>query len=216
MITAAEKTKGSTTGTSFTSASITPLANTTVFLAVATRMPGGTAANALVSVSGCNLTWTKIADQIYSADSHRRINLWKGTGTAPSAGTVTGSFSGQSQSNINWCIVEFSGVNPQGNVVQSASTYANATSVTATLGAFAKVANATVGAFGYSAGSETVGSGFTMVSDTGLGDQTGCCIEFKNTNDTTVDLSNSSTEMGVIATELNADLSNPRILLMMM
>lgn len=206
-ITATEKTKGYDSGskTAYTTASITPTANTCTLIAIAHRMGTGTAAVDATSVAGAGLTWAKIDTQAYNADGHYKVDLWYGVGASPSAGALTITWASQTQSNCQWCVIECDGVDPTSPIVQSAKTSStSASSLTVTLSAFSNSANATVGAFAARYYTLTAGSGYALTSST-KNDQQAVGLEFVDANDTSVDISSSGTaEMAGIAVELKA------------
>lgn len=109
----------STAGTTFTTASVTPTANS---LQILTVVSGSSTTAITPTVTGCGLTWVAIGVAA-SCQSGRKVNLYRAMGAAPSAGVITITHSG-SQANCSWRLVEFGGVNASGTdgsgaVVQS-------------------------------------------------------------------------------------------------
>ena len=154
------------------------------------------------TVTGCNLTWVEVDNQIDSG-SLRKITLFRALGAIPTLGLLTIDFAGQTQTGCAWSWVEYdgidiSGTNGSGAIVQSAknATAVNATSLTVTLAAFSDASNATVGGFGIplnTAATPVVGSGFTA---TGQRNQNNPNLsigsEFLASNDTSVDMTSGA------------------------
>lgn len=189
-----------TDGTSFTTASISPTANRLVLVTIYSADVSSPAATP--TVSGAGMTWVQV-DTVVSTNF--RTTVFRSMSASPGSGALTIDFGAATQDLCIWCIDEFgnvdtSGANGAGAVVQSANNSATgATSLAITLSAFASTNNATFGGFGIGAStSSTVGSGFTQLGDFGVG--TGhATSEWKNSNDTSVDLSwaDSATGVGV-------------------
>lgn len=75
-----------TDGTSFLTASVTPIAGNLTLLCVVAA--DTTAPETPSSVSGCGLTWTLIATQDFVTDN-KRIALYRACGTSPTTGQIT-------------------------------------------------------------------------------------------------------------------------------
>lgn len=206
-----------TNATSYTTASVTPTANALVLLAtVATRNSTSCVDNDVVSVTGNSLTWANIDRQCFSSAGTpvHTVELWRTMGASPSTGTIDFSFGGTSQIDAAWAVIECTGVdtsgtNGSGAVVQSAKNLIEpGTSLTVTLGAFGDANNATLGVFGTADNAAiTEGSGFTelaeqLVSDAGF--DIGLQVEWKTSNDTSVDASFASIDAGGVAIEIKA------------
>lgn len=215
----ANKTKGSssTDATSYNTASHTPAANKLQLLRVVSRT--GTGVNPVQpTASGNGLTWVAINTTVYdnSSSSRRRVTLFRALGASPTTGATTIDFGGTTQTACEWSIdeatgMDISGTNGSGAIVQSAvnqDTGGSATSLTVTLSSFSSTNNATFGAFGFGDAGQTqsVGSGFTELSNQYTGTiEIGGISEWKATNDTGVDVgSTSGTEIGGIAIEIKA------------
>lgn len=220
MVTAVNLTSGNTgsSTSSVTTASVTPSANKLQLLAVNSRNFTGSAPPA-PTVTGAGLTWVQVANIQYDTGptSLKRVTLFRAMGASPTTGTLTIDFAGDSQTDVVWSLDEFtgmdtSGTNGSGAIVQTVTAKdetGSATSITATLAAFASASNATYGAFAHVAPTNgqtaSAGSGFTALAspvDTTIG----LIAEFKTTNDTTVDgsISGVSFELGMIAVEIAA------------
>jgi hypothetical protein len=120
-ITATVKTTGrGGAGTTHTTASTTPAANTLQLLTVANGILSGTASTP--TVSGNGLTWVQVATLLIGTT--RRLTLFRAMGASPSAGALTISYAGQSQLSAVWSLsqlanVDTSGTNGSGAVVAS-------------------------------------------------------------------------------------------------
>lgn len=203
----------STDSTSYTTASITPAANTLILVWVYTI-----AASAVVepTASGNGLTWVKVGTQV-DDDGVRRITLFRAMGSSPTAGGITFDFGAQTQTGGGWSITQFSGVdttgtNGSGAVVQfaSAMTAGIAEGLTITLAAFSSPDNAAAGGFGYplnQVDSFNVGAGFTLLGRINqAGPNLSIGTEWKASNDTTVDANASpySVPWAGVAVEIKA------------
>jgi hypothetical protein len=216
-ITAANLTNGNNTtdATSFTTASISPTASRLLILAVDSSIASGT--SAAPTVTGNGLTWVEfgVGGEYGSAD--RGIWLFRAMGS-PSAGTVVIDFAAVTQTNCNWSINEFTGVdttgsNGSGAIVQTVKDIGATagTSASVSLAAFGSANNMAFGAFSHAAAeAKTVGSGFTALSNTGnITPGLSLMCEYK-LNSTTVDASWASTvNRGVIAAEIKEGVSGP-------
>ncbi|MDO8640929.1 MAG: hypothetical protein Q7R33_05245 [Nitrosarchaeum sp.] len=191
----------------FNTASITPSANKLILLSVTAY--DGDSVVPEPTASGCGLTWVKI-DTIVSADTLRRVILFRAMGSSPITGAITITFSAAPW-GCTWGISEFvnvdtSGTYGSGAIVQSAKNgTAGAESLTVTLAAFSSVNNATFGAFGGSH-TETPGAGFTQINtaqtDTGQWYESTNSQQWRDNNDTTVDATCAYGDIHGIAVEI--------------
>src|SRR6185312_10538958 len=118
-ITATLKTSGTQgSGSSITTASITPGANKVTIVAVAVENDGSLP-NAPTAVSGCGLTWTQVATRRQVAHNTLAIAFFKGVGSSPTTGALTITLA-ESETFAGWSVVEFGGVDTSNPVVQSA------------------------------------------------------------------------------------------------
>lgn len=179
---------------SYTTASISPLANALILAAVA-HWSNATIPAPTPTLSGNGLTWVSITT--VTLVGGYRLTLFRAMGASPSSGVVTIDFGGDVQGQIEWSIgqvtgVDTSGTHGSGAIVQSATnTVLPGTSLTVTLGAFGHVNNGAFGAF-YPNNSRTpaVGSGFALMGMAdGGGSQESLLTEWRGDNDTTVDAS---------------------------
>ena len=189
-------------GSNYNTASITPSANKIV---IAYCGHGDDSTPAQPTISGCNLTWTVVKGLGFTTgNDDGRITTWRGISASPTTGAIT--FTGvASRDGVLWCVYELDGVDTSDPIVQTASS----ASSTVTLGAFDNVKNATMGAFlGIDQGQTGVlglGAGFS--GDTmGWARRNYGLLEFKSTNDTSVDVTvgSGSDGEGGVAFELRA------------
>jgi hypothetical protein len=180
---------GSTGNSPYTTGNITPTANK-IIIAMCSAY-NSSAIPDTMTISGCNLTWTKIGS---AQATTTRVTVWWGVGNAPSTGALTIEASGAV--NASWCVAELTNAHISMPIVQQVpNTATGATSITATLSAFEKATNATMGAFGCnSSGGSTagLGGGFASVGKYWNGEQAEALLEFRNDNDTTVDATRSA------------------------
>lgn len=192
-----------------TTASITPSANKLILLTVSSRKDTETAEQP--TVTGCNLTWVAINTRVYDASgSTRRVTLFRAMGSSPTTGALTISF-GATQTAKSWVVDEItnadtSGTNGSGAIVQSVvNSAASATSLTVTLAAFSSANNATYGGFGNAGeGALVAGTGFTRLATQQVAGEVGVATEFKSSNDTGVDMTGPTMDVGGIAIEIKS------------
>jgi len=162
------------------------------------------------SPTGSGITWTIIgsANNFDSSGSRRTMFLYRGmpTSTVSSGFTITW---GGTQTAKTWNVDEITGMDTSGTqgsgaiVQQVPGSGASVTSLSITLAAFGSASNATYGAFGNAGeGALTAGSGFTRYGNQQLAGEAGIGTEFLATNDTTVDMSNGTMDIGGIAIEI--------------
>ena len=220
MTTFASLTRGSATAvTSQATASITTTANQLALLFVVSRETFNFAVCATPTCTG----WTQVATLEYDVDGggRERVTLLRRLSGSSSTGTHTISFGATSQAVLRWSItetdtdVDTGGTNGSAAIVQSVTNSGGTvTALTVTLAAFGSTSNATWGGFGFGGDGAsgtialTVGSGFTSldnISGTGILDAA-LLVEYKTTNDTTVDATDSITAVwcGGIAVEVKA------------
>lgn len=198
----------SLSASSYASSSISPTANALVLLAVY-QVDTGTLTEP-TGVSGCSLTWVKVAGLLMDS-SFRRLTLYRAQGASPTAGAVTVTWD-HSILRATICIDQFvavdkTGANGANAVVQAVTNHASSGTPSVTLAAFGDSNNGTYGCVsgdtgGAGAGQFSVGSGFTQlaaISSTG-GDELD--TEWKTTNDTSVDWVSASGGWAAIAVEI--------------
>lgn len=194
-ITVSNLTSGSDTtdASSYSTASITPSANKLVLVAVVVRNDTADAVST-TTISGNSLTYVSVQTQTFG--TRQRLTVFRAMGASPTTGAITIN-PGETVDHCTWTVDEFtnmdtSGTNGSGAIVQSvANSTTGATSLTVTLAAFGDTNNATYGAFTHAVFNEdiSVGSGFTQLADTFTTNVFGVFTEFKDTNDTSVDAS---------------------------
>ena len=200
-----------TGATSYTTASISPIANQLILLAVQSEGNGNTNTP---TITGAGMTWTQVAQNANSTQG--MITLFRALSASPGAGVLTIDFAGGNQYNCMWTVDQFqgidvSGVNGANAIIQSAlaslTSVPNSTGITVTLGAFSNINNATYGVVVPKAvGSFTEGGSFTRLSNFQVGGDGAMGTEWANNNQTSVNWTWSSTETPVraIAIEIKA------------
>lgn len=208
VITASTLTYGTGSGTGATTASVSPAVKSLVLVAVMQRK-GSTPTPQTPAVSGASMTWTQVATLNPFADF--RITVFRGLSATPGSGALTISNCDSGTNDIGWIVAQLknvvtTGTNGADAVVQSdtQSSTGVSTGLTSTLSAFQKPSNA---AIGFIAGQNlaglsafSAGSGFTQLTAVGsIGIIHG---EFRDTQDTTVNWTWSSTDVPVVAISL--------------
>lgn len=219
-ITATVLTNGgsSTDAASYTTASINVTAGRPIIACVWGRAVDAVAGN-YPTVTGANLSFVTVAQQRYHTASSRTLSVYIATPTANSSGALTIAYGGQNQTSGIWSIIEFTNMsmNTSAQVSQSVvdGSYNAATSYTVTLNAFANTNNATLGVFHTENTDldQQPGSGFTELAELKY-DGGGLFVEFKNSNDTTVDTTfSSSRRVGGMAFELKHKTFTPKVII---
>lgn len=205
-------------GSSVATASFTPVANRLYLVSIATRT-GITADPNQPTATGNGFTYVVPTNGsvVYdnTSSSRRRLTVFRALAASPTAGAITFSFGGQTQTNFVWSIDEVTGMdatgtNGSGAIVQVVNnfdaTITNA-SLTVTLAAFGSASNSTFGVFSNGDGSvgvATAGSGFTKKGEVAdSGNTIRLVSEFQTANDTSVDLTFATpAEIGGIGIEL--------------
>lgn len=199
--------------TSLATSSVTPIANHLVFGWAVSRTAANDPNHA--TATGCGLTWVEVQSINFdNAGSQKRLTVLRAMGSSPSAGAVTFDFNGQTQSDIVCGVIDVqgtdtSGTNGSGAIVQNATntdTSGAGTTLTATLAAFSATDNATIGFLGIgNVGTLTPGTGFTTTGSNATAANLTGAAEFKESNDTTVDMTFSvGGELGIIAVEIKS------------
>lgn len=194
---------------SYSTASWTPVPGRVYSAAIAVLDLGGSYTT--ITVSGNNINWTRIGNDVGGGLTEPVLNVYAGVATTfATAGALTFDTvvsSGQTADGAIWGIAELSsvaagGVGTDKGFIQNQIASTNADSITATLGTFNNVNNATAGWFlSYDnlggALTNTVGTGFSIVTglnaqQTAGGDTMRLTFQFRNDNDTTVTASASA------------------------
>jgi hypothetical protein len=196
-------------------ASFAPAANRLALVLVNSRTNITADPNAPTLSGGGMTAWTQVATVVYdtTSASRKRVTLFRALQASPGASAaLTIDFGGQTQTDIQWVVDEFQGMDTGGSngadAIVQAVTNLNAagTTLTVTLAAFASANNATYGAFGFGGPQTgTAGSGFTFAGQETSNAQLRAFTEFRNDNDTGVDITaGATTEIGGIAVEIKA------------
>ncbi len=201
-----------TTGkNSFTTSQYTPHANRLVLLVIDSlnNELGGVPAVPSSVTGTTGLSWTRVESQMYdnSSIATRSISVWRALKTSGvSSGTETIDYNGVTQTSIKYIFTEYTNVNltvDGAGAIQQSSDDVNDSTTTpsTTLGTFDHVDNATYGVHAVDNDSSiTAGSGFTSVANPrGNGS---LMVEFKNTNDTSVNATCTSGNTASIAIEI--------------
>lgn len=202
----------SVNGKVFTTLSVTPGGNKLVTLAVISEINSGVVD--APAVAGNGLTWVEIANVAYAtiAAQTARLAFFRAMGASPSSGTIVITFPATVAAVI-WSVFEFDGVdtsgsNGSGAVVQSATNRVDsASSLIVTLASFGNSNNGACGCFATSTNNTgTEGTGFSLIAqDTETSPSIMLGTEWRNDNDTSVDMSfSSSNRIGGIAFEIKA------------
>lgn len=105
---------------SFATASISPSAGKLILICVYVNETSGTPP--VPSLSGCSITWAQVAT---STTGTVRAAIFGGTSASPSSGAVTIDFSGNSQSDCEWIVVEGTGFDIGGTSASNAIVQTN-------------------------------------------------------------------------------------------
>lgn len=101
-----------TSGTTYTTASVTPPANAALMLWVGTGLSA--AATPPTNVTGMGLTWTKVQDTNTANNNVNGALYTARTGSSPSSGAITITYSA-SRDNVGWKLVALPGFYPTSN-----------------------------------------------------------------------------------------------------
>lgn len=162
--------------------------------------------------TGSGIVWTLVGTAVDfdTSGSRRTLFLYRGMATA----TVTGGFTitwGGTQTGKAWALDEVAGMDTSGTqgsgaIVQAVTGLgAGVSSLTITLAAFGSTSNATYGAFGNAGeGALIAGTGFTRIGNQQVAGECGVGTEYRVDNDTSVDMSNGTMDIGGVAVEIKA------------
>lgn len=190
------------TASGFTTASVSPTAYALQLLFIHLSRGGSTNPTAPTTLTGNGLTWVLVTSSAYDAAGVGRAGMWvyRALGSAPTTGTLVVSGMGaDSSSALTYSWVQVTGVNSSGThgsgaIVQTGfSSISTSDTPVATLSAFGSANNATIGWLFYRGTpsfAPSAGSGFTsLASDYVGGTRIASGVEFKASNDTSVDMS---------------------------
>jgi hypothetical protein len=139
----------------YTTASVSPAANTLVTIAVLSHRASATISPTVTG--GGMASWDLVASVDFDtlALPHRRLSIYRAMSAAPGSGPITFKFTSQ-VSNLEWIVSQWSGVDPNGAndngasaIVQTGSNRANSVNgLSVALAPFASTTNVALGAFG--------------------------------------------------------------------
>ena len=174
-------------GDTASTASISPGGNRLILVAVAVYHTSGPPAVSSVIGNGITYELIEETDNIDGGFGPYRLGLYRGMAASPSSGAITITCA-SSATQIDWAVVDFSGVDTGGTngsaaVVQDAENInTNGNTLTVTLAAFGDAGNGAYGAIiSYGSRTFTPGTGWTELSDSQLQTQ------WRADNDTTCD-----------------------------
>ena len=182
----------------YSTASVAPAPNTLVTVAVLGRAATGASASPTLSGGGM-AAWTEVASTTFDpiGTPTRRLTVFRAMSTAPGSGPLTITFPA-TQSNAQWIVSQWSGVNTTGGngagaIAQSGALGRDAvTGLTVTLPSFENVNDVAYGAFGVnrSTAGITPGTGFTEISEWASGETSPGDLQTEwRANDNTIDAS---------------------------
>ena len=199
----------------YATAAIAPAPNTLVTVAVLGRAASG---SPTVTLSGGGMAaWTEVATATFDpiGSPSRRMSVFRAMSAAPGSGPLTITFS-STQSNAQWIVSQWSGVNTTGvngagAIVQSGAITRDAvTALTVTLASFENANNVGYGAFGVNRTTAgiTPGTGFTEISEQASAETTPGDLQTEwRPNDNTIDVTwPPNLNGGGIGLELRAGL----------
>lgn len=192
------------TASGFTTASVSPTPSALQLLFINLSRGGSTNPTAPTTLTGNGLTWVLVSSSAYDSSGVGRGGMWvyRAMASAPTSGALVVSGMGaDSSSALSYSWVQVTGVNSSGTngsgaIVQSGfSSISTTDSPVATLSAFGSANNATIGWLFYrgtASFAPSAGSGFTSLASgylAGGGQPIASGVEFKASNDTSVDMS---------------------------
>lgn len=176
---------GQGNGSNITTSTITPTAGRiTLFCFYLSGNTGN------VTVSGCNLTWTKLSITSYSG---KAFYIFWGVGNSPTTGTLSTS-GGNGGAERIYIIQDFVGVNTVSPVVQSKYSTGSSSSLSTTLGSSIISGNT---AFGFGARvpnsvTFTAGTDFTKIGQYAQSSTISTEYQLNKTDDAVIDMTSSS------------------------
>jgi len=196
----------------YTTASISPLSNALVTVAVLTHQ-SSSAAPAPTLTGGGMAAWDLVATVAYNgATPLDRVSIYRAMSASPGSGPITIT-SSVTLSNCQWIVsqwqgVEASGTNGAGAIVQTGSAIGSAVNgLTVFLASFANPADVAYGVFGIGSATPiaTAGSGFTRIDEQPSGEGTiGDVFAEWTVSDNTIDASWSNKSAGALGVEIKA------------
>ena len=204
----------------YTTASISPTANTGLILAFCANRSAGGGPQVPTLSGGPSVSWTQEADVTSNtiATPNSRLTVWSAqSGDAPGSGAITFTTVTNVDICAVWAVIEISGQNVTDFVLQPTTNRADAgANPSVTLAAFGNTANGTLGLFNYDAAvlgeSTGEGAGFLrIVKQTATVPSNTLAVQFRNSNDTSVDQTATSSDWAAVALELVASLAPPML-----
>jgi hypothetical protein len=203
----------------YTTASITPVPNALITVAV---LGHASSAPAAPTLSGGGMTaWTVVSSITFDgvSSSRKRLTIYRALSAAPGSGPLTITFA-SSVSNCQWVVSQWSGVDPSGTngsgaIARAGSSLGDAaTGLVVSLGAFGNPNDAAYGAFGIAknAVAVTPGSGFTEIAEQPSAEGTASDLEVESaTNRPAIAASWASANAGAVGIEIRAGTGAPPV-----
>lgn len=137
-VTVLESSSSTTDGTSVVTGSITPVSGRDYYVAVSSNRSSGSANQP--TLSGCGMTWNAVNSQITGG---YRVTLFHALADGSStAGALTASFGGQTQTSFLWHVVEVTGLDPRAEFQQRKTASSNTNVTSASVALLAPLENA--------------------------------------------------------------------------
>lgn len=194
----------------YTTASIAPVANTLITVAVLGH--NSTAAPPSPTVTGGGMTsWTVVSSVTFDgvATPHKRLTVYQAQSATPGSGPLTITWT-SSVSNCQWIVIQWNGAT---GIAQNGTAQADAaTGLTVNFAAFANSNDVAYGVFGVAkaAPAVTPGSGFTLNAEQGSLESPAADLASESaTNLASVAATWGSANAGAIALEIAAGQSGP-------
>ena len=209
---------GPVNGKVYTTADVSPAAGALVTLAVMGHNASAAAPSPTVSGGGMS-AWTVVATVVFDGVTapHKRLTIFRAMSQSPGSGPITITW-GKSQSNCQWIVSQWSGVddsglNGAGAVGQTGTNSGDAVSgLSVTLAAFGNANNAAYGVFGVRRNTVgvTPGTGFTEIAEHPSAEGTPSDLQAEwTTNDPTIDASWTALSGGALGVEILAGHALP-------
>lgn len=206
---------GSIAGTtSYTTASVNPVANQPVFLATSAHLGTANGPLPVSTVSGDGLTWSVVAvlDAGLTTGTARtnRLEIWCGVGGSPTAGVITITWT-TTPATTSWSVDQSAGAAPAcpsavGISASAAANVATASPLSVTMGTFGNSVNATFGA-GFTDATETIAQGTSMTllgQNNGNSNSIGTEYAAGNVSPVTQTYGGAAVRWGIIGVEIKA------------
>lgn len=200
-------------GKVYTTASISPVPNALITIAVMSHRAYG--ANPSPTISGGGMTaWDEVATTTFDVVGSplKRVTIFRAMSTAPGSGPITITWDGN-VSNSQWIVSQWegiatSGTNGAGAIGQTAANAGDGVDgLAVALGAFGTPSNVAYGVFGVDSSNPAVtpGAGFTEISEQPSGETAASLMAEWGVNDPTIDASWSGLNGGALGVEIKAN-----------